>query len=71
MTGTVPSPPGEVTLIICSPGLVLLGTTETFVPGVEPKDTVDLALNPAPVMVTGVPPVAGPEVGETEIITGL
>ena len=55
VTGTVPTPPGEVTVIE-----VPFVPTETFVPGVEPKDTVELELNPAPVMVTVVPPVASP-----------
>ena len=45
--------------------------TETFVAGAVPNDTVDPEVNPAPVMVTVVPPVAGPELGETEVTTGM
>ena len=45
--------------------------TETFVPGVEPKDTVELELNPAPVIVTELPPLALPSGGLIEVTTGI
>lgn len=45
--------------------------TETFVAGAVPNDTVDPEVNPAPVMVTVVPPVAGPEDGENPDIVGV
>lgn len=62
---TVPVPAGERT-VICVPLLLIV----TSVPGVDPNDTVESLENPLPVMVTVVPPVAGPEVGETLFTTG-
>ena len=48
---------------------VLLATV-TPVAAVPPKLTVAPERNPDPVMVTDVPPVAGPETGETEVTAG-
>lgn len=61
----MPVPPGDVTVISVPPLLVV-----TSVPGIDPKETVESLENPFPVIVTIVPPVAGPEVGEILFITG-
>ena len=44
--------------------------TVTRVAGVAPKSTVVVAVNPVPVMATGVPPEAGPWLGTTEATVG-
>jgi hypothetical protein len=36
-----------------------------------PKETAVAPVNPVPVNVTDVPPAAGPEVGEIDVITGI
>lgn len=59
--GTVPIPGGVVT-VIDVPELSI----EIFVPEALPNVTVEPFSNPAPVMVTVVPPVAGPVVGVTD-----
>ena len=45
--------------------------TLTFVAGVEPKETVEPDVNPAPLIVTCVPPVAGPELGDIDFRIGV
>lgn len=45
-------------------------TTVTLVAAVPPKLTVAPAEKPVPVIVTNVPPIAGPEVGEIELTVG-
>jgi hypothetical protein len=49
---------------------VLSELTVTAVAAVVPKFTLRVLIKPAPVMVTTVPPVIGPEVGVIELITG-
>ena len=44
--------------------------TTTDVAGVLPKLTVDPCVNPAPSMVTDVPPLADPDAGKTVVIVG-
>ncbi|MNM85398.1 hypothetical protein D3C81_975110 [compost metagenome] len=63
-TSTVPLPAGAVA-VIC---VALL--TVTPVAAVAPKVTAVVPLKPEPVIVTVVPPVVGPEVGEMLLTTG-
>lgn len=65
VTVTVPAPGGEIAVIEVG------DVTDTSVAGVEPKSTVDPVVNPEPVMVTVVPPLAGPEVGDIPLTTGV
>ena len=65
VTGTDPIPAGEVALIEVS------FCTETSTAGVSPKDTVESGVKPFPVIVTLVPPVAGPEFVLMEFTTGV
>ena len=48
----------------------VLLTTVTPVAAVPPRLTVAPARNPVPVIVTGVPPLAGPELGAIELTVG-
>lgn len=64
VTTTVPAPAGEVALITVSL------TTLNFA-DVAPKSTVEAPVNPDPVMVTEVPPAAGPLVGLRPETTGM
>ncbi len=72
------SPFGPVTTTSVAPGacagvvtvMVVSSTTVKAVPGVPPKVTPVVPVNPLPVIVTGVPPVAGPLVGVSEPRTG-
>jgi hypothetical protein len=65
VTSTVPaSPAGEVALMLV--GL----TTVTSVAALVPKLTVTGAMNPVPVIVTAVPPAAGPDAGATTVTVG-
>lgn len=57
LTGTVPVPGGEVAITVLS-----LFTVNFAV--AEPKRTFSALVNPDPEMVTVVPPLAGPDVGE-------
>ena len=57
-------PPGEVAVIEVS----LL--TVNVVAGVVPKVTLVAPVKPVPVMVTGVPPLIGPVVGEMPVTVG-
>ena len=65
VTFTVPVPPGAVTTTEVPAELMLV-----IVAADPPKETVEPVVNPAPVMVTVVPPVAGPDVGEREVMVG-
>ncbi|KRC90086.1 hypothetical protein ASE25_11390 [Terrabacter sp. Root85] len=71
-------PPGVVTLTVTAPaepaGLVALTcvelTTVRLVPAIVPNFTAVAPVRLLPVMVTTVPPVVGPVVGEIELATG-
>ena len=73
------SPPGFVTTTLTEPlacaGVValidVLPTTVTLVAGVPPKLTVAPEANPVPEIETPVPPVVGPDAGETLLTTGF
>jgi hypothetical protein len=64
VTSTVPVPAGEVAVI--DVGLL----TTTPVAALAPKWTAVAPVNPVPVMVTVVPPAAGPDVGLTAVTVG-
>ena len=66
VTCTVPDPPGAVAVIE-----VPDEPTLTLVPGTPPNETVESDVNPAPEIVTTVPPVAGPELGLIPVTTGI
>lgn len=59
-------PPGDVTVISVPPLLIV-----TSLPGTVPKETVESGENPLPIIVTVVPPLAGPEFGEMLFTTGM
>ena len=61
VTSTVPVPAGLVAVIWVSE------STTTFVAATMPKSTCVAPLKPDPVIVTVVPPVAGPEGGLTPV----
>jgi hypothetical protein len=71
-------PPGVVTLISTVPAArvgevmvrVLSVVTSRPFPGVVPNMTAVAPVNPVPVMVTVVPPIAGPLVGEILVTVG-
>jgi hypothetical protein len=71
-------PSGLVTVTLTAPAawagvvavIVVLLTTLTLVAALPPKLTVALAAKFVPVIVTAVPPVAGPEVGDTLLMVG-
>jgi hypothetical protein len=72
-------PPDVVTTTLTSPGVIVAGlvavtcvgdTTTTFVAGSIPNFTDAPDTNPVPVMVTGVPPDVGPDVGDTDDTVG-
>jgi hypothetical protein len=65
VTATVPVPAGEEAVI--EPEL----TTVTPVAGTEPKSTIAPLMKPVPLMVTLVPPAAGPVSGLTAVTVGL
>lgn len=65
VTDSVPRPAGAVAVIEVG------DTTVTLLAGVDPKSTVESAENPDPVIVTVVPPLAGPEEGEMLETTGI
>ena len=50
--------------------MVVLPTTVTEMAAVPPKLTVAPVAKPVPVMVTAVPPVTGPDEGDTVSIVG-
>ena len=65
VTSTVPAPAvGDTHVIEVSPFTVKLAAA------VPPKFTPVAPVNPVPVIVRVVPPVAGPEVGETPVTLG-
>ena len=65
-TSSVPDPLGGLLALQL---VVELQTTAVL--GVDPKSTVvPVVANPVPVMVTEVPPAAGPEVGLMEVTVG-
>ena len=66
VTSTVPDPAGEVAVIEVPSEL-----TETLEAVALPKLTVDPCVNPVPLIVTMVPPVAGPEFGDSSATTGM
>jgi hypothetical protein len=49
----------------------VLDNTLKLVAGTEPKTTSVAPVNPVPVMVTVVPPLVGPELGEMVVMTGV
>ena len=64
LTSTVPVPAGDVA-VICVAEL-----TVKLLAAVAPKVTAVAPENPVPVIVTDVPPVAGPDVGEIAATVG-
>jgi hypothetical protein len=74
----LPLLPLTVTINVTAPALpagvvavmVVLFTTATFVAAVPPKVTVAPAAKFVPVIVTAVPPVAGPLIGDTLLTVG-
>ena len=50
--------------------MVVAFTNVTFVAGVPPNVTVGVAVNPVPVIVTVVPPAAGPLLAATLVTVG-
>ncbi len=65
VTSTVPSAPAGAVAV-----MVVSFWTEKVAAGVAPKFTADALVRPVPVMVTGVPPVLGPEEGLTAVTVG-
>jgi len=72
-------PPAVVTVTSTVPGVLVAGmvavtsvddTTVTLVAAVVPKVTAVAPDSSVPVMATEVPPVMGPESGETDVIVG-
>ena len=64
LTSTVPDPAGDVTVIDVAE------TTLTPVPALPPNATVSPDAKPVPVIVTAVPPAAGPVAGESPLTAG-
>jgi hypothetical protein len=62
-TSTVPVPAGDVAVRFVSELYVTLAAR-------VPNVTVDVLVNPVPVMITAVPPVAGPLAGEMLVTVG-
>ena len=60
--------PAECAVVVAV--IVVLLTTVTPVAAVPPRLTVAPARNPVPVMLTAVPPVVVPEVGEIDVTVG-
>ena len=65
-TVAIPAPPGEVAVMEVPDAFTLTAVAEAL-----PKETVDPCVNPAPVIVTTVPPLPGPELGVTPLMTGV
>ena len=65
VTMTVPEPGGEVTMILASSV-----TVRGLVLDTEPNQTAVAPVNPVPVILTVVPPPAGPPVGDTLVTVG-
>jgi hypothetical protein len=64
VTSTVPVPAGDVAVI------EVAELTVKVVALVAPNFTAVAPVNAVPVMVTDVPPVAGPDVGEIDVTVG-
>nr|WP_305779272.1 hypothetical protein [Nocardia nova] len=64
VTCTVPTDPEGAIAVIC------VGESIVKVVAVAPNRTVVGPVNPVPVIVTLVPPVTGPDVGESEVMVG-
>ena len=64
VTSTVPLPAGEVAISSLS------STTTKLGEALEPKSTLVAPVKLVPIMVTDVPPVVGPLVGETAVTVG-
>ena len=64
VTSTVPVPTGDVAV------MDVAETTVKLVAAAAPKVTAVAPANPVPVIVTVVPPVVGPAVGEIEVTVG-
>ena len=65
VTWTVPAPAGDVAVIAVPAAFML-----TEAAGTEPNSTVSPVVNPFPLMITDVPPAAGPAVGVIPVTTG-
>jgi hypothetical protein len=65
VTSTVPEPAGDVAVTLVSLFTVIEVAAEV------PNMTVLAPLRPEPVMLTTVPPIVGPVLGETPVTTGL
>ena len=65
-TGTFPIPSGVTTVTV-----VPVELTTVLKMRVDPNLTVESLVNPAPCIVTVVPPDAGPELGLSDAITGM
>ena len=65
VTGTWPIPSGDTTVMDVLVGLLPIEIS------VVPNVTIELELNPAPVMVTELPPLALPSGGLIEVTTGI
>jgi hypothetical protein len=63
LTSTVPVPAGDVAVRLVAELYVTLAAT-------VPNATVDVLVNPVPVIVTAVPPAAGPLAGEMLVTIG-
>ena len=63
-TSTLPAPAGDV-------AVRLVGELYVTLAARLPNVTVDALVNPVPVMVTAVPPVAGPFAGKILVIAGI
>ena len=50
--------------------MCVASTTFTLVPAAPPKSTVEPVMKPVPVIVTDVPPAAGPVFGDTDVTAG-
>jgi hypothetical protein len=62
---TTPTVPAGAVAVIC-----VAESNVTPVAGTVPNSTLDAVLNPDPVIVTTVPPAAGPELGLTAVTLG-
>ena len=63
VTSSMPAPAGAVAVICVADSAVMFA-------GLVPNSTVDPLVKPVPVMITLVPPTAGPEVGLTPVTVG-
>ena len=63
LISTVPAPAGDV-------AVRLVAELNVTLAGIVPNVTVDALVNPEPVIVTAVPPAAGPVAGEMLVTVG-